>query len=360
MDGPSLAIANKDDSRRLEQPARGRSQILSYFQQLRAQNRLKKALDPFADDLKEVELDFFNYLPETTPSAQKAVAHVAESGGKRIRPAVFFAATRLFSIKSVHFKPISVVCEYVHTASLLHDDVIDSSSLRRGRATVNSLWGDQSSVLVGDLLYARASELMAATGSIEVVSTFARAIRLMSEGELIQLENLFESRSETIYFEIIEKKTASLLSACCKVAGLLSGGSPEEIEALSTFGQNLGFAFQLIDDALDYISLNGQIGKPTLSDLKEGKITYPILALLKMTNESDSELLKTYLATPSDVSQNIGRVLELVQKYQTDRLTVQLAASYTEKAKQSLQLFQKSSGYQDLLNFSESLNFRNF
>ncbi len=360
LDGPSLALPTQKLSKPSQNPGPERSQPISYFQQLRAQNRLKQALNPFSKELARVDSDFYSFLPELTATAQKAIAHVAGSGGKRIRPAVFFASSRLFSSTSSFLNSIAVVCEYVHTASLLHDDVVDSSALRRGRATVNSVWGDQSSVLVGDLLYARASELMAATGSIDVVATFAQAIRQMSEGELLQLDNLYESNCETIYFQIIHKKTASLLAACCKVAAILGGGDQEQRSCLYKYGENLGFAFQLVDDALDYMSSGASLGKPALSDLREGKVTYPIIALKDQLSDSETRMLKASLACREQFEKNIHAIQELVQKYKSAEATIQLAAHYTQLAKESLAPFKGSDAYMSLLNFSESLNFRNF
>lgn len=236
------------------------------------------AIEPIAVEMWELEDRLRTFVSPQTEAAQQVIDHTLGSGGKRLRPALFFYLCKILGYRGEHLYPLAAVCEFVHAASLLHDDVVDSSSVRRQKPTPNSVWGDQQAVLVGDLLYSTASELMARTGQMEVVLAFARAIRMMSEGEILQLERAFDINT-TIedYFTIVRCKTASLIAACCKTAGLLAGAPRSTCDALEEFGTEIGIAFQIIDDVLDYAEPTAVTGKPALADIREGKITLPCI-----------------------------------------------------------------------------------
>jgi octaprenyl-diphosphate synthase len=231
-----------------------------------------------------------------------------------------------------HLIPIAAVCEYVHSASLLHDDVIDNSSLRRNKPTANRIWGDEASVLVGDLVYSRASEMMAESGSLELVKTFAKAIRLMSEGELLQLENVFNMDiAEETYLRIVENKTAVLISACCRAAGLLAEAEDKTVDLLATYGRSVGMAFQLVDDALDYTVSEERMGKPTGHDLIEGKITMPVIKLREKASTDEWQQVMQF--SKSEFSQQgIDYVRSLVDKYQTVSQTLDRARELSDTA----------------------------
>ena len=310
---------------------------------------LADSLAPVQPDLDVLRGKITSFLPADTHSAQKIIEHIFESGGKRIRPALYFFCARLFDYRGEHLYPIAAVSEFVHTASLLHDDVVDNSTLRRNKPTANASWGDQSSVLVGDLIYARASEMMAATGSLEIVTTYAQAIRLMSEGELFQLEQCFDiSTPKETYFKIIRYKTATLIAACCRAAAILGGGRKDEVECLAQFGAAVGTAFQLVDDALDYLGEREIFGKPTLSDLKEGKVTLPVLMLKDLASKDERELIKGVLSKPGIDTYDVKSIAQLVAHYETAEKTVELAQEYTNKAVASLQIFAESEARNDL------------
>jgi octaprenyl-diphosphate synthase len=308
---------------------------------------MSDALHPVEQELAELARVLAPLTSAQTHTAKDVISHVLKAGGKRIRPALYFLTARLVGYQDKHLHPMAAVCEFVHTASLLHDDVIDNSTLRRNKPTANSIWGDEASVLTGDLIYARASELMAETGSLQIVSLFARAIRLMSEGELLQLEHLYDPEMpESHYFKIIENKTAALLSATCKAPAILNGCTIEQQEALARFGYHVGFAFQLLDDALDYAGLEPIFGKKTLADLPEGKVTWPVILLRSVSSnwQSIANIIRKVEIRKSDME----KVMAEVETFATHEKTLELAAEHTQKALDSLTLWPESSARQHM------------
>lgn len=320
---------------------------------------LDEALAPVVADLKELNARLVSFLPSESQSAKRVLTHVFDGTGKRIRPALYFMCCGLLGYRGEHYYPIGAVAEFVHTASLLHDDVVDNSSLRRNKPTANSIYGDETSVLVGDLIYSRASEIMAATGNMEIVKTFARAIRLMSDGELLQLENLFNpAMPQSTYLRILEYKTAILIAAACKSAGLLAGVSDGQVQRLERFGHCVGMAFQLIDDALDYTGASELIGKATLSDLAEGKVTLPVILLnQKATPQEKARLVDLLRAQPVGEAE-VREVAQLVEKYETAEATVKHAEAYTHEAMACLTAFEPSRERDVLANLADKLLFR--
>jgi octaprenyl-diphosphate synthase len=317
---------------------------------------IDEALLPVAGELESLGPELLRLLECNTVSGNHILDHVLAGGGKRIRPALYFLASRMVGYKGPHLFPMSAVCEYVHTASLLHDDVIDSSTIRRGKPTPNSIWGDEAAVLVGDLIYARASELMAETGSLQIVSMFARAIRLMSDGELLQLEHLYNpAMPEEIYFKIIEQKTAVLLAAACKAPAVLAGASTADCHALSEFGRCLGFAFQLLDDALDYAGTDSIFGKKTLADFPEGKITLPIILLKSLATPAEWSFVEELIHEERVSEASMLRVLALVEFYDTAGKTLEVASDWTDRALVALSQFPNNSARHDLENLANRL-----
>ncbi len=317
---------------------------------------IDEALLPVAGELEGLGPELLRLLECNTVSGNHILNHVLAGGGKRIRPALYFFASRMVGYGGAHLIPMAAVCEYVHTASLLHDDVIDSSAIRRGKPTPNSIWGDEAAVLVGDLIYARASELMAETGSLQIVSMFARAIRLMSDGELLQLEHLYNPvMSEEVYLKIIEQKTAVLLAAACKAPAVLAGVSLADCEALSEFGRCLGFAFQLLDDALDYAGTESVFGKKTLSDLPEGKITLPIILLKSLATPAEWGFVEGLIHEERVSEASMSRVLALVETYDTAGKTLEAASNWTDRALVALAHFPNNSARHDLENLANRL-----
>ncbi len=319
---------------------------------------LAQALSPVADDLKRLDLLLPSLLPTETKTGRAVIDHVFGAGGKRIRPALYYLAAQVIGYDGPYLDQIAAVTEYVHTASLLHDDVVDNSTVRRGKPTSNSIYGDVASVLVGDLIYSTASEIMAKTGNMEIVKTFARAIRLMSDGELLQLENLFNPHMKrSTYLRILECKTAILIEAATKSPALLSGANSQEIASLAQFGHSVGMAFQLIDDALDYTGDSNIIGKSTKADLLEGKVTLPVILLKDLaTDDEKSELQHIISGHVTEAS--LKFVSGLVEKYDTAQKTVDQAEVYTQQAMKALDTFPKTPERDTLENLAHRLLLR--
>ncbi len=328
--------------------------------QAKGMQMVAEALAPAAGPMAVLRREISNLVPAETASSRAIIDHLFSGGGKFVRPAMFFLSCKLTGYEGDHLIPIGAVCEYVHCASLLHDDVVDNSSLRRNKPTANSLWGDQSAVLVGDLIYSRASELMAATGKMELVATFASAIRRMSEGELIQLENIGNPRfSESNYLRLLTFKTGVLIGAACRAGGILADAPVPQRNALENFGMSIGIAFQLMDDALDYVGSRELFGKPTRSDLPAGKVTMPLILLQSLATTEELQRLAEIIASSPITEADVDYAASLVTKYRTDQLTVNLAATYTESALEQIRKhFPTSEARDQLEELAKSLLFR--
>ncbi len=222
--------------------------------------------------------------------------HILGAGGKRLRPLLLFLAAELCGYSGPRRVQVAAALELLHNATLLHDDVVDLGVLRRGREAANALWGNRRAVLVGDFFYASASSMIVDDGDLEVLCVFSNCIKLMAEGEIIQLQRSFDSEvSETHYYDVISRKTASLLSAACELGAIMGGVTRAERRRLAEFGQELGLAFQLRDDALDYEADEQTLGKRTYTDLREGKITLPLLLTLKRATPAEQARISALL-----------------------------------------------------------------
>jgi octaprenyl-diphosphate synthase len=251
---------------------------------------LDAGLDHVAPTLGLVE----STLREQLASDESLVAlcgeHVLSSGGKRLRPALVILVAELCGYTGPRRVQVASAVELLHTATLLHDDVVDVSALRRGRPSANAVWGNRRAVLVGDFFYARASSMIVEDGDLDILWVFSNTIRLMAEGELLQLRQSFDPDvTETQYFAVIERKSAALLSAACEAGSILGGVTRAERRRLASFGRELGLAFQLRDDALDYCAGEEVLGKPAWADLREGKVTLPLLYALKRATPAERE-----------------------------------------------------------------------
>jgi octaprenyl-diphosphate synthase len=289
-------------------------------------------------DVRELEGKFVEYLLTQNKPTNQILEHIFSTGGKRIRPALFLLCAKLIGYEGDFKFPIAAVCEYIHTASLLHDDVIDNSTIRRNKPTVNSVWGDETAVLAGDLIYSAACRIMVKTRNLELIDCFAECIRFMSESELFQLEMLWNKNMTFEQYErIVHGKTATLFEASCKTPALLNGNSEQVVTLLSEFGKNLGFAFQIADDCLDYDGKKEIVGKPTGSDLIEGKVTLPLIYSL---SENDPELLNLVekiieKSEASDIERQ--NLVTLVKKNLGLQKSLTKAEEYSLKARKNLE-----------------------
>lgn len=243
---------------------------------------MQRLLAPVASDLGALEPRLVEYLLTPNEPTNQVIRHIFASGGKRVRPALFLLSCQAMGYAGPHAFPIAAVCEYIHTASLLHDDVIDDSTVRRGKPTANSVWGDETAVLAGDLIYSAACRLMVKTGSLSLIDTFAECIRFMSESELYQLDLLWKANTTRAQYErVVAGKTAALFEASCRTPGYLADLPEAVVAGFGAYGRSLGFAFQIADDCLDYEGEEGEVGKSVTADLLEGKVTLPLILALE-------------------------------------------------------------------------------
>lgn len=242
-----------------------------------------------ADDMAAVNLLIRDRMAsEHAPRIPEVTAHLVEAGGKRLRPMLTLAAARLCGYSGPFHVHLAATVEFIHTATLLHDDVVDESAQRRGRPTANLLWDNKSSVLVGDYLFARSFQLMTETGNMRVLSILSNASAVIAEGEVLQLTAAQDLRTnEAIYLQVIRGKTAALFSAATEVGGVIAGAAEMQVKALFAYGDALGIAFQIVDDLLDYGGSDTAIGKNTGDDFRERKLTLPVIKAVAKANEDE-------------------------------------------------------------------------
>ncbi len=268
--------------------------------------------------------------------------HIRISGGKRIRPLLFLLSARLCGCRDDHLPEIATIFEYLHAATLLHDDVVDAATIRRGHSSANTIWGNQAVILVGDFLLSKALSIAVGTKNIRVMEVLAQTTTFMAEGEVLQLVNTGRlDLTEEEYFDVITRKTAKLMSAACQIGALLGGVPVQQEEAMAGFGLNLGIAFQLVDDILDYTGDPREMGKPVCNDLKEGKITLPFIHVLRQATPTEQDRLRRLLQE-SDLSLLGAELLPLLAKYGSIAYAQQKARYYSLAAQQHLESFPAS------------------
>ena len=298
-------------------------------------------------DLEMTDDILINRLNSNVELINQMSHYIINSGGKRIRPLLLLLCARATSYSGKDHHAMAVVIELIHTATLLHDDVVDESATRRGQNTANELWGNAPSVLVGDFLYSRAFEIMVEPNSMEIMRVLSKATNQISEGEVLQLLNIRNAKvSRSEYFEVIEQKTACLFKVACQIAGILSESSDELITALGSFGMHLGNAFQIIDDNLDYESDSSMIGKEIGDDLSEGKVTLPMIYALEQTTGKENKIL-TNAITEADAS-NIDNIVDILVNIKAFEFSRNIAKDESIKALNSLKVIPESN-YQSAL-----------
>ena len=298
-------------------------------------------------DLVMMDEILVNRLDSNVDLISQMSQYIINSGGKRIRPLLLLLCARATNYKGDYHHSMAVVIELIHTATLLHDDVVDSSSTRRGQETANELWGNAPSVLVGDFLYSRAFEIMVEPNSMQIMKILSKATNQISEGEVLQLLNIKNDKvSQTEYFEVIERKTACLFKAACQIAGILSESNKNIIDALGSFGMHLGNAFQIIDDTLDYESDSLVMGKEIGDDLSEGKVTLPMIYALENTKGSEKETLSHAIKNAD--SSNIDNIVDILLSVNAFEYSRKIAKNESTKALKSLEVI-PSSEYRSAL-----------
>ncbi|MEH6345130.1 MAG: polyprenyl synthetase family protein [Bermanella sp.] len=294
------------------------------------------------DIYQVVEQDFLQVnqliteqLHSDVPLVEKIGQHIIESGGKRMRPLLVLLAAKSLGYQGSNHALLASIIEFLHTATLLHDDVVDISDQRRGKATANAKWGNAPSVLVGDFLYSRAFQMMVNLGSLEIMDCLSNATCVIAEGEVLQLMNVKNPDvDEAKYRDVIQGKTAMLFEASSHSAALLSGANSEQAEALRLYGHHIGMAFQLVDDVLDYVGDAKELGKNVGDDLAEGKPTLPLIYAMQHAQKTQATLIRN--AIRKGGTEELPQIIEIVQACGAIDYTNEKAREHVELAKQAI------------------------
>ncbi|MGE0595679.1 MAG: polyprenyl synthetase family protein [Hyphomonadaceae bacterium] len=289
-----------------------------------------------AEDLAAVDALIHQHMMSPVGVIPNLAAHLIDAGGKRIRPLITLASARLLGGGGDGARKLAAAVEFIHTATLLHDDVVDESAMRRGKQAANRVWGNASSVLVGDFLFARSFNLMVETGDIQVLDILARAASVIAEGEVMQLAaaNDAETTRER-YMTIIGAKTAALFAAAAKAGAVVAGRAGADAEALETYGRELGLGFQLVDDALDYGGLSATMGKNAGDDFREGKVTLPVVFARDAGDESERAFWRRVMGGERN-DDDFHRAQALIRRHEAIDKTLDAARAHAGAAKQAL------------------------
>lgn len=274
---------------------------------------------------------------EHAPRIPEVTAHLVEAGGKRLRPMLTLAAARLCGYEGDHHIRLAATVEFIHTATLLHDDVVDESAQRRGRPTANLLWDNKSSVLVGDYLFARSFQLMVETGSLRVLDILANASATIAEGEVLQMTAATDLRTdEEVYLKVVRGKTAALFSAATQVGGVIAGAPERQVQALYDYGDALGIAFQIADDLLDYQGDSRATGKNVGDDFRERKLTLPVIKAVARATEEERAFWQRTIEKGRQEEGDLDHALGLMKKYGTLEATRDDANAWADRARAAL------------------------
>jgi len=295
------------------------------------------------EDLAAVEAEIQRELRSPVPLIQEMGDYIAGAGGKRLRPILLLLAARVAEYRGPRAVRLACVVELLHTATLIHDDVVDTAPLRRGRPSANAQWGDDASVLVGDHLYSKSFALLVRDNDRGVMETLARSTVSMTEAEVFQLQLKRSGlTSEADYMRIITQKTASFMSACCRIGALLGGLPPAQTEALTRYGLDIGIAFQISDDALDFTADQARLGKAIGADLREGKRTLPLIAMLERVEPAEAERVRAALRHRTLEAADIADIRRLVLEHDGVEYARARALAFAQAAKADLEAFAPS------------------
>ena len=317
---------------------------------------MEEVVQLIREDLEKLEVSIEKLLTTRIPFIRDVVHHLTRSGGKRIRPILVILCSRLCGCRSDAHLPYAAIVEFIHTATLLHDDVVDNAETRRGAATANILWGNEPSVLVGDFLFSKSFDLMATHHNEEILKVMSKATTELAEGEILELLKTSDPQTlEEEYYEVIARKTAVLLSAACEIGALLGEVNEQKRYALRDFGFHMGMAFQLKDDLLDYTSSDRTLGKDTGRDLKEGKVTLPLIHALKTATEEERQSIGESLAKSRVTRKEFQKVKGIIQKYGGLDYTARISKEHVDTAKTLLDLFPPSVYRKALLDLADHI-----
>jgi octaprenyl-diphosphate synthase len=312
---------------------------------------LSQIFDPIRADLEKVDREFGRHVPSQIDLIPKIGQYIQTSGGKRMRPAVLLMAARLCGYQGERAILYAAVVEFIHTATLVHDDIIDGSDLRRGRLAVHSRWGNDITVLLGDYLYIKSMALALTHDSLDLVRVLCDVTLHMIEGELYQLtKNGDADITEEEHLDIIRRKTAYLFGGCAQIGGMLGKISLEREQALREYGFNLGIAFQVVDDLLDFTGDAQAVGKPIGSDLREGKVTLPLIHLLRQSTDGlGARIIRDIIASRAVTTDQWSELLRCLKEHASIDYAYRRAVEFAERAKKPLYAFPPSSEREALL-----------
>jgi len=306
------------------------------------------------DDLVDIEKALADNLNPYLDLVSDVAGHILFSGGKRLRPLLMVLSARLCGYNGDYEKTFSTALEYLHAATLLHDDLVDEATLRRGKPVAHSKWGNSIAVLVGDYLLARALSISAGTGRLRIVQILAGLTENMSQGEVHQLMRKGDiSLTEDEYQDVIRRKTAMLFEAACRVSAIIADATEGQERALAEYGYNLGIAFQMADDLFDYPLQTSEFGKEVGADLREGKLTLPIIYALQQAQSGDRELMIKIIQDQSFSEADFNTLRDLLEKYGGLTYTYNMAASYLDVAKKALTVFDSSPTKETMMDIAE-------
>ena len=301
---------------------------------------LAQIFEPIRADLERVDQEFGRHVQSQVELIPKIGKYIQTSGGKRIRPAVLLMAARLSGYQGDRAVLYAAVVEFIHTATLVHDDIIDESDLRRGRPAVHSRWGNDITVLLGDYLYIKSMAMALTHDTLDLVRVLCDVTLKMIEGELYQLtKNGDADITEDEHFDIIRRKTAYLFGGCGQIGGMLGKISPERELALREYGFNLGIVFQIVDDLLDFTGDAHTLGKPIGADLREGKMTLPLIHLLRQDDGMGAHIVREIIASKNTTQDQWTQLLHALKEHRSIEYAHQRAMEYAERAKKHLQAF---------------------
>jgi len=308
-------------------------------------NALDTLLALVADDFAAVDHEIRTRMVSEVALIPELAGHIIASGGKRLRPVLLLAAARMCGYEGgIRHIRLAACVEFIHTATLLHDDVVDESALRRGKATANVVWGNQASVLVGDFLFTRSFQIMTEDGSLKVLSILCEAAAVIAEGEVMQLttaNNL--ATTEESYLKVIAAKTAALFAAATRVGAVVAGRDEREEAALRAYGDNLGIAFQLVDDALDYQADEKTLGKSVGDDFREGKITLPVVLAFARADAGEQAFWRRCMEDREQTEADLAQAVALMASHGTLAETIARARHYGDLAREALKVFPDSA-----------------
>jgi octaprenyl-diphosphate synthase len=310
----------------------------------KGEDALSTLVSLVADDLQACNRAIVARMDSEVALIPQLAAHLVAAGGKRIRPLLTLVCARMCGYQGDRHVNLAACVEFIHTATLLHDDVVDESLLRRGLASANAVFGNKASVLVGDFLFARAFQLMVADGSLKVLEILSRAAATIAEGEVLQLQTQNDlSTDESRYLDVIRGKTAALFAASCEVGAVVAERPSPEAQALAEYGTHIGMAFQLVDDALDYVADQTTLGKTVGDDFREGKITLPVLVAYAAGDEEARCFWRRCVEDSEQAEPDLDRAMQLIAGCDAIGVTLARAAEFAEAAKRALRVFPVSA-----------------